>query len=707
MHFDLRSRQGRWGIAFAILIAYLLLFFLLYPRFGENSTTLVILPIVVIAWLGGARVGLLAGVLSFPLNTLLLNILGIRTNPWTVVVQSGGPESVAIVLVGFIVGLLHDQRQKVESVLSESEQRYRKLFESTQRQAQELALLDQVRQALARELELPLVFRTVVEGIAQTFGYTQVSLYLVDNNVLVLQQQVGYDHVIKHIPLTQGVTGRVVRTQQPVFLEDVHNDPAFLGAIEGITSEVCVPLFDQGQVAGVLNVESTHGVRLSEADLRLMIALGEQIGIALGRARLYSEIRESEQRFRQLAEHIEQVFWLEDPERSLVFYISPAYEAIWGRTSESLYEHPQSWFDAIHPDDRESVLAAQVRKVSGEYNIEYRVIQPNGSLRWVWSRAFPIQDEAGHVYRIAGIAEDITERKVAEDVLRQSEEKFKLMAWATKDAVWDWDLQTNQIWWGEGLQKIFHYPSEKAQTNSEWWFEHIHPEDLGKVQRTINQALDGGMEFWSKEYRFQRKDETYADIMDRGYIMRDDMGNPYRMIGAMLDITERKYMESTLLQTNEQMGQFLNELQRRNREIVLLNEMGRSLQACQSSEEAYWIIADVSNQLFPQTTGALYLFNTSRTLASVVTSWGELPTAKKMFAPDDCLALRRGLTYPLREDQTGLSCLHLSEPLPAISYCLPVQVQGEILGVLNVRSQHKENLDDAKRQLAYTVVEQA
>ena len=718
MRFDLQPRQGRWAIAFAALSAYVVLFFLLYPQFRESSAALAVLPVAVIAWLGGMRTGLLAGVLSFPLNMLLLNLVEIRANPWAVVIQSGGgPGNVAIVLIGIVVGLLHDQRdqiarelaqrQQVESILGESEQRHRTLLESAQRQAQELALLDRVRQALARELELSLIFRTVVEGIAETFGYTQVSLYLVDGEALALQHQVGYDHVIERIPLTQGVVGRVVHSQQPVLLEDVHNDPAFLEAIEGITSEVCVPLFDQGQVAGVLNVESTHGVKLSEADLRLMTALAEQIGIALGRARLYSDVRESEQRFRQLAEHIEQVFWLEDLEHSRTVYVSPAYQAIWGRTRQSLYEQPQSWFDAIHPDDRKRVLSAQVRKVSGEYEIEYQVIRPDGSIRWIWSRAFPIQDEHGQVQRIAGIAEDITERKVAEGALRQSEERFKLMAWATKDAVWDWDLRTNQIWWGEGLQKVFHYSAETVQPNPEWRLEHIHPEDRAKVNRVIDQALEGGMEFWSKEYRFQRKDGTYADIMDRGYILRDDTDRPYRMIGAMMDITERKYMESTLLEANEQMRQFLNELQNRNREIALLNEMSRLLQACQSAEEAYVIIADLSNQMFSHTAGALYLLNTPGTLASGVASWGELTTAERMFAPDDCWALRHGQPQLLTEDQADTRCLHLAEPLPAVSYCLPLQVKGETLGVLHLQSKYDENLDETKRQLAYAVVEQA
>jgi diguanylate cyclase (GGDEF)-like protein/PAS domain S-box-containing protein len=281
------------------------------------------------------------------------------------------------------------------------------------------------------------------------------------------------------------------------------------------------------------------------------------------------------------------------------------------------------------------------------------------------------------------------------------------MAWATKDAVWDWDLQTAQIWWSEGLQKVFHYSSEMVQPDPEWRLERIHPEDRVKVNRVIDQALEGGMEFWSKEYRFQRKDGSHADIMDRGYILRDEAGKAYRMIGAMMDITERKYMESTLRRANEQMGQFVNELQGRNQEIALLNEMSHLLQVCQSEEEAYKIIVDLSNQLFPRTAGALYLVNAARTLVSAVASWGDLPSVERMFVPDDCLALRRGLTHPLSEDQAAQHCLHLGEPLPAVTFCLPMQAQGETIGVLHVQSRQRDNLDDAKRQLAYTVVEQA
>ena len=130
------------------------------------------------------------------------------------------------------------EQRLTEQALRDSEQRYRALFAAAQRQAQELALLDQVRTALTRDLNLPTVIRTVVEAIAQTFGYTHVSLYLLQEDRLVLQHQVGYAREIEEIALSQGVAGRVGRTGEPVLLKDVRTAPDFLGAVAGISSEI-------------------------------------------------------------------------------------------------------------------------------------------------------------------------------------------------------------------------------------------------------------------------------------------------------------------------------------------------------------------------------------------------------------------------------------------------------------------------------------
>jgi len=126
-------------------------------------------------------------------------------------------------------------------------------------------------------------------------------------------------------------------------------------------------------------------------------------------------LRDSEERFRQMSETIDEVFWLTDWSNNRVVYVSPAYERVWGRTCQSLYDDSRSWADSIHPDDRDRAYRAFVRDAeSGNYDIEYRLRLPDGTERWIHDRAFPIHDESGRVYRLAGISEDVTERKEAE-----------------------------------------------------------------------------------------------------------------------------------------------------------------------------------------------------------------------------------------------------------------------------------------------------
>ena len=141
--------------------------------------------------------------------------------------------------------------------------------------------------------------------------------------------------------------------------------------------------------------------------------------VANERQRAEGVVRETAERFQQLAENIREMFWMQEGQWQKLLYVSSTYEEIWGRTCESLYQQPRSWIDSVHPDDRDMVLT---RLEQQELDTEFRFRWPDDSIRWVRCRAFPIRNKTGAVYRVAGLAEDITERKQTEEELRQAKE---------------------------------------------------------------------------------------------------------------------------------------------------------------------------------------------------------------------------------------------------------------------------------------------
>jgi two-component system, cell cycle sensor histidine kinase and response regulator CckA len=182
-----------------------------------------------------------------------------------------------------------------------------------------------------------------------------------------------------------------------------------------------------GEEAAVAAMRAgAHDYLLKDNLTRLVPAVERELREANERQqRLWAEqaLQESEQRFRQLAENItESVFWMADPTAMQMLYVSPAYENIWGNSCESLYANFREWIDAIHLDDRERIRTNFFEQsLLGNYDEEYRILRPDGSLRWIRDRGFPIKDHHGTAYRAVGFAEDITNRKSTETMLRRTE----------------------------------------------------------------------------------------------------------------------------------------------------------------------------------------------------------------------------------------------------------------------------------------------
>jgi PAS domain S-box-containing protein len=128
--------------------------------------------------------------------------------------------------------------------------------------------------------------------------------------------------------------------------------------------------------------------------------------------RLFEErFKDSEERFRQVTDTIDEVFWMTDPRKDSMLFINQAYERIWGRKCQDLLDHPLSFIENIHPDDRDAVIAAFPKQKEGTYDIEYRIVTRDGDVRWIRDHAFPVRDETGEIYRVVGVAQDITENK--------------------------------------------------------------------------------------------------------------------------------------------------------------------------------------------------------------------------------------------------------------------------------------------------------
>lgn len=130
-------------------------------------------------------------------------------------------------------------------------------------------------------------------------------------------------------------------------------------------------------------------------------------------------LREREVKFRLLAETIQDVFWICTPAIARIIYVSPAYETLWGRTCESLYREPQSFTEPIHPEDQVRVFATLQEHAQEKWEIEYRIIRPDGSVRWIQDRGFPVRDGRGELVQMCGVATDITQRKLEEEALHR------------------------------------------------------------------------------------------------------------------------------------------------------------------------------------------------------------------------------------------------------------------------------------------------
>jgi PAS domain S-box-containing protein len=224
--------------------------------------------------------------------------------------------------------------------------------------------------------------------------------------------------------------------------------------------------------------------------------------------------------------------------------------ALFGLPPGAPVTYGEAFLEGVHPDDRDranqAVEAALDPTGNGLFEVEYRTIGiEDGKLRHVAARGQTFFKD-GQADRLLGTVQDVTEARVAEAQLKETAQRLRFASRATNDAIWDWDLVRDHVTWNEAIEQAHGHRLSEIEPSGAWWIDHIHPDDRARIDASIHTVINGGSTDWTDEYRFRRADGSYADIRDRGYVIRDDARRPIRMIGAMLDQTERMKIERNL-----------------------------------------------------------------------------------------------------------------------------------------------------------------
>jgi PAS domain S-box-containing protein len=259
------------------------------------------------------------------------------------------------------------------------------------------------------------------EAIIEAAKQHKINVFVVDDpSALYLLNKAGIEEEFRHsAPIFRDDLRRAVRKGDTATLRTVSEGFSAIGS--GELRQIEEKWFGRA-VNRYARYLTYAGYAAAVALLLIAGLVGWNRMLRKRIAQRTAALGESEQRFRQIAENIREVFWMSTGAFGIpqftILYISPAYESVWGRTRESLYQNPHSFVDAIHPEDRARVAEVNQRDHEEGFEVEYRVVRPDGSMRWIRDRGFPIKDAAGRTYRLTGIAEDITERKQTEKKLK-------------------------------------------------------------------------------------------------------------------------------------------------------------------------------------------------------------------------------------------------------------------------------------------------
>ncbi|WP_206753810.1 PAS domain S-box protein [Leptolyngbya sp. FACHB-17] len=341
---------------------------------------------------------------------------------------------------------------------------------------------------------------------------------------------------------------------QPIVVRNVAADPRIVDsgkyAALSIGAELNIPLIRDGEWKFSLTVFHPVPYDWRDDEIALMQELASRIWTKLERARTEAALRESEQRFRLMADAVPQIVWITDTEGRVEFFNKQ-----WSNYTGVPYEPTTAAEVAanfVHPDDGDRTITAfnEARRTGGIFSVEHRIRSAAGTYRWFLVRAEPYRDlQTGEIIRWFGVSIDIHERKRAEAELRGSEARYRLLAEAIPQFIWITDAAGHNEYVN---QRFCDYTGLTAeQMHGLNWLSIIHPDDLEMTHDRWLAAVNSG-QFYEIEYRFRRHDGSYRWFLGQGIPLKDEQGRIRQWFGTCTDIEPQKQIEQARLQLLEQ-----------------------------------------------------------------------------------------------------------------------------------------------------------
>jgi PAS domain S-box-containing protein len=361
------------------------------------------------------------------------------------------------------------------------------------------------------------------------------------------------------LPPGRGMTGYVLRTGKPLLATaDAVSRLEQAGDLQSLGAPsldwLGVPLTVRETTIGVLAVQSYSGVvRYGEAERDILSYVSTQVAQAIERKRAEQELRESQRKLLTLTSNLPgMAYRCANDEHWTMEFVSEGCLSLTGYHPADLVANRRvSYEELIDPADRQGVRNAVNEALTSRraFEFTYRIRTANGSQKWVWERGSGVFVPEGPLLALEGFIADISERRRAEEALRQSEERYRLALQATQEIMYDWDVPNDALFWNPNLTSVLGYqPAEMASLEAV--LTHVHHEDAARVRRELAAAVASG-EVFSTEYRLRRRSGEFAVLLNRGLIIRAGDGSAVRMVGAISDLTASKQLQDQLRQAQK------------------------------------------------------------------------------------------------------------------------------------------------------------